>query len=478
MTPAMAKLAREAGISGLREDDLPSLEQIERRRFELWLVSTIVIVGLTASLIVLSLWQPIDIQHWLRLPVVRFGGTAFTVVVCGYLVEKEVALRRLSHRLFDERLLTIALSNRLREISALLDAGRAVNSALELDQVLDAILRGAIELLPAATGSIMLLDDPATGTRLRVAAAHGNATAVGAILPVGNGIAGHVARTREALLINGQASNAIFPGYEPRSSQVESSLCIPLVERDDLLGVLNVSAGVDRQFSEYDLRAVSLFAEHAAAAISKARLYEAQRRQAVELAHRATHDPLTGVPNRSQLEAFVAETLTANEALTLLFVDLDGFKEVNDNQGHQMGDLVLKAVAERITSSVSRDDLVCRLGGDEFAVAMRVAPSSDIAEDVADRILRAVSEPLSVDGVITCVSASIGIAIAGVHGDDFEVLLRAADRALYVAKGAGKNCSAMWEPELRQVQVAPPTNGLSPRLPVQRSDANRIENAV
>src|SRR5436305_5500100 len=139
------------------------------------------------------------------------------------------------------------------------------------------------------------------GAELVVAAAARNSLALGRRAAVGDGIAGHVARTMEPLLVNGKASPSVFPGLGKRVQQVGSSLCVPLVERGELLGVLNLSAEMTEAFSEYDLRAISLFAEQAAAAIGKARLYAQSQQQARQLAHAATHDRLTGLANRSAL---------------------------------------------------------------------------------------------------------------------------------------------------------------------------------
>jgi diguanylate cyclase (GGDEF)-like protein len=464
----VAKLVRGSGMSSV--GSLPSLEQVERRRFELWLVSTVLIVGLTAALAILSLWSGSDVHALLSRPAVRYGASGLAVALCAYLVEKEIALRRVSRLLFDERLLTIALSNRLQEISTLLDAGRAVNSALDLEQVLDAILRGAVELLPAAAGSIMLLDTAEGAETLRVVATHGSAAPLGAVLPVGDGIAGHVARTREPLLIQGSASPSVFPGYQPRSDAATSALCIPLIERGELLGVLNVTAPEGREFSEYDLRAVSLFAEHAAAAIAKAHLYEAHRQQAAELAYQASHDPLTDLPNRTLLEQRVRGTLADGAPLALLFVDLDGFKDVNDTYGHQVGDRLLQAVAGRVRAAVSRDDLPARLGGDEFAIALHGVTDPEVATAVSRRLLAALDTPFTVDDLPLHISASIGVAVAGLHGSDFTVLLRSADRALYAAKDAGKNCSSLWDAQ-RRTPLISRAAGAAPHVPQPRAAA-------
>jgi diguanylate cyclase (GGDEF)-like protein len=459
----MESLTHEARVSGLRPGGLPSYEQVERRRFELWLVSTMMIVGLTLAVALLSLWHSEAQHELLRHDPVRYGLTVFAVVICGYLIEKEISLRRVSHRLVDERTLSLSLSSRLREITALLDAGRAVNSALELDHVLAAILRGSIDLFPAATGSIMLLD----GGELVVAASAGNDSAAGARVAIGNAIAGHVAESREPLLINGAATEHAFPGYTPRAERADSALSAPLIERDELLGVLNVSAAPDRTFSEYDLRAVSLFAEHAAAAIAKARLYEAHLAHAADMAYRAVHDPLTSLPNRTALEAAIDDSVAADQPMALLFIDLDGFKEINDTHGHQAGDVLLAAAAARMQASVGSEDLAARLGGDEFAVVLRGVTDGDVATQVARRLLDSLVEPFSVEGQLVRISASVGVSIAGVHGSDFASLLRAADRALYAAKAAGKGCSCVLDPITSEPEISRPTEP-APPIPMPR----------
>ncbi len=444
------ELREAARVSGIRGGKLPSFEQVERRRFELWLMSTLMLMGVMGAIVLFTSWDPEKMADVLRDPVTRFGMLAVPVVLSGYTIEKEMSLRRVSSLLMDERLLTTALTNRLHEISALLDAGRAVNSTLELDRVLDSILAGATDLLPASSGSVMLLE----GEELVVAAAVGNEGALGKRAAVGDGIAGHVARTHEPLLIDGKVTSSLFPGLVRRSTdKVRSALCVPLLERGELLGVLNLSAPAEGDFSEYDLRAVSLFAEQAATAISKARLYARSQQQAEELARAATSDALTGLANRAALDTRLELT---DGGETLLFLDLDGFKEVNDELGHAAGDEVLVAVAGRLRACVGTDDLVGRFGGDEFAILLAGQLDEASACSVASRVLAALQEPIGVQGRRVVVDASIGIALPRPEQDADE-LLRNADRALYRAKDAGKGC---W-----RVHVAPPV--LTPGRPVR-----------
>jgi diguanylate cyclase (GGDEF)-like protein len=157
----------------------------------------------------------------------------------------------------------------------------------------------------------------------------------------------------------------------------------------------------------------------------------------------ALHDPLTGLANRRLLEDRVRMTLKharrERGQMALLYLDLDGFKAVNDNLGHHAGDVLLQQVAERLQGAVRADDTVARLGGDEFMVALsRVAGAKEAAR-VADKIIEALAEPYELEGAAARVTASIGLALYPEHGDNADALMQGADAALYEAKESGKN---------------------------------------
>jgi signal transduction histidine kinase len=277
--PELAERIRhEARVVGLRDFRTPSLEAVEARRMQLWIITTILLVAISAGLALLS-WLPAPDGSWLSPKGLRWGVVILSIAFCAYAIEKELHLRRLARLLIDERILSTALSNRLHELALILDAGRAMNSVLELDAVLDAILRSATELLEAGSGSIMLVD----GRELETICSIGNDAAKGHRVRFGQAIAGHVALTLEPLLISGPADADAFPGLIARELAVESAMCVPLVHREELTGVLNVNAQGGRLYTEYDLRALSLFAEQAAGAIANARLYEAERKHVIEL---------------------------------------------------------------------------------------------------------------------------------------------------------------------------------------------------
>ncbi|GID95097.1 hypothetical protein Adi01nite_45090 [Amorphoplanes digitatis] len=178
---------------------------------------------------------------------------------------------------------------------------------------------------------------------------------------------------------------------------------------------------------------------------SRARAERATRR-------RATHDALTDLPNRELLAETIAHwgdrTADEDQEISLLFIDLDRFKMVNDHWGHQVGDELLCEVAGRLSAQIRGEDLVCRIGGDEFVIALASPSHSALAESLADRVLAEFARPfeLSVGNVV--ISASIGVAKA--HGGARALeLIRDADTAMYKAKDNGRNAYALFDTSLR-----------------------------
>lgn len=171
------------------------------------------------------------------------------------------------------------------------------------------------------------------------------------------------------------------------------------------------------------------------------------------LAHEATHDGMTQLPNRTaclaHLTKGLARTARNGSSLAVLFVDLDGFKEVNDHHGHHAGDTVLRAVAQRLVTSVREGDHVGRLGGDEFLVIAE--PVGDVADAVrlARRLVVAIAEPIDVDGTAVSVNACVGVAVAADDGLDADELLRDADLAVYKAKQQGRGTIELCDEALR-----------------------------
>ncbi|WP_170928411.1 tetratricopeptide repeat-containing diguanylate cyclase [Deinococcus hopiensis] len=163
------------------------------------------------------------------------------------------------------------------------------------------------------------------------------------------------------------------------------------------------------------------------------------------LAHRAAHDTLTGLANRAHFQAEVSRTLRrgadAGEGgmSAVLFIDLDGFKAVNDALGHDLGDELLRQVGARLRQHTRRGDLIARLGGDEFTVLLRELEEAQDATRVGEQLLGALCEPFTLDEHQVSVTASIGVAVAPADGSDLTTLQKHADAAMYRIKHSGKN---------------------------------------
>lgn len=172
------------------------------------------------------------------------------------------------------------------------------------------------------------------------------------------------------------------------------------------------------------------------------------------LAHLSTHDPLTGLPGRALLDdrirMGVNTAIREKQGLSLLLLDLDGFKKVNDSLGHTAGDKLIKAIAERVQGVIRRSDTLARVGGDEFALIMAVTGDDQKkgVETVAKKILSLVQRPFQIDGNDLYISVSIGVAIYLEHGDDSTSLLKHAEIAMYSAKEQGKNRWELYHPQI------------------------------
>jgi two-component system cell cycle response regulator len=172
-------------------------------------------------------------------------------------------------------------------------------------------------------------------------------------------------------------------------------------------------------------------------------LHEAARNHGKMLESLALRDPLTGLANRrllaERMSMAMGHARRNSSTMAVVYLDLDGFKEINNTLGHAAGDALLRMVAARLVATVREEDTVARLGGDEFIIALWHLGGIDGAATVAAKVIDVVSEPYTIEDQTVRITTSAGISIYPVHGEDAETLMKSADLALYEAKHAGKN---------------------------------------
>ena len=242
---------------------------------------------------------------------------------------------------------------------------------------------------------------------------------------------------RGALWGFGEDGEPVLEAAWPRgtaAAQPAGRLKIPVVSGADRIGLLEFECE-PREHAGEELES---FAATLGAQVGE---FVVRRRAEEQRLHEALHDPLTGLPNRvlffDRLDHAMRRQQREHAPLAVLFLDFDGFKAVNDRFGHAGGDRVLRLAAAAVASSLRAEDTVARFGGDELVVLSEHITGAQDAIVIAERILDTLRTPFPVDGEEVTLSASIGICLAPVEGRSREELLASADRAMYLAKGAG-----------------------------------------
>jgi len=172
-------------------------------------------------------------------------------------------------------------------------------------------------------------------------------------------------------------------------------------------------------------------------------LYRQLEQYSRALESQALHDALTGLPNRrllmDRLSLAIAHARRNTSQMAVMFLDLDGFKQINDTLGHDAGDALLSMVADRLVAAVREEDTVARMGGDEFVIGLWELSHTDDVATLVSKVILAVSQPYRIQGHDVRITASVGVGIYPLHGEAVETLMKSADLALYEAKRAGKN---------------------------------------
>ncbi len=283
-------------------------------------------------------------------------------------------------------------------------------------------------------GSIFLVDEE-TNELVMVAqqGLHEHLLTECARIGFGYCLCGRAAETRDVVFANclDHRHGVMFEGIKQHGHY-----CVPIQTEEVLLGVLNLYVPHGHKQTEEENRFVSVVAGATAGMIRHKEAEEKVR-------HAASHDGLTNLPNRTlfldRVSVALATARRNRSQAAVLFIDLDGFKAVNDTLGHEAGDLLLQGVAERLRSCVREMDTVSRHGGDEFTISLVGVTDRDAAALVAKKLISRLSDPFALDGRQANIGASIGIAMYPEHGETAEDLLQQADAAMYAVKHRGKN---------------------------------------
>jgi diguanylate cyclase (GGDEF)-like protein len=321
-----------------------------------------------------------------------------------------------------------------------------VGSDFRIHDILDQLVKRIVGVLPVSGAGVMLM-----GARDELHFAAASNVAILAIETLqnelGEGPCLEAYRSGEAVSVPDLSTDIRFPRFSARARRLglAAVFTFPMSLNGDTFGALDLYRDQPGVLDASDLAAAQMLADVAAAYIHSARGH-ADAEDTVDLRRQQSlHDPLTGLPNRTllkeRLDHAVARADRTKEAVAVLYVDLDHFKVVNDRHGHEIGDQLLVAVANRLSSVVRSSDTLARLSGDEFVIMCEGLENPRLAEHVAHRVVNALRPKFELRRrdltVNLTASASVGIAFAGPGSEVPDSLLRDADFAMYQAKRAG-----------------------------------------
>jgi len=317
----------------------------------------------------------------------------------------------------------------LIKLSFFTDIGKAITSAKSVKETVQEVMAQIGKVFAPSYWSL-LLRNPATGDlKFSVVVGSGVEALKGQTIPRGKGVAGWIAESGEAVIIEDVSRDKRFSSAmdELTKFKTKSIIGVPLKTNNKVFGVIEL---INRQdgglFSPLELQLLSTIADFAAIAIERAYYLRALRKI-------AAIDPLTGLYNRRSFQRYLEKEIErskrAGSILTLLMVDIDEFKHINDTYGHIAGDKVLKTVANLLTANVRKADIVARYGGDEFIVLMPDSPKSD-AEKAKVRI----SETLVKRNREASIKINISVGIHESDGSDNSEILNIVDRSMYMEK--------------------------------------------
>ena len=277
--------------------------------------------------------------------------------------------------------------------------------------------------------------------------------------PEGRGLAGTAFRTREPCVSNDYLNDdrvRIFHAIV-RGDGARSGAAFPLLIGGQAVGIMIYMSSEKDTFTPEFVELLQRLADNVSFALENFNRVDEKTRADERIEYLASHDSLTGLPNREMFNELLRYAISAAQRyqrrFAVLFIDLDRFKVINDSLGHDAGDVLLVEVASRLRGALRSSDVVARLGGDEFVVILEEAAERDDVERIALNLLSVLSEPLQLIGHECHTTASIGIAMYPSDGSDAQTLTKNADMAMYLTKEDGKNGVRFFNKETRTQSI-------------------------
>ncbi|HLF86356.1 MAG TPA: diguanylate cyclase, partial [Nitrospiria bacterium] len=333
-----------------------------------------------------------------------------------------------------------AIHTRTHELSSILEISTSLNTRLDLMHRLETMADKAKEILEYDYCFIVLIDERETHGTVKVARGHDGTGIIDKRFKITEGLLNIILKNRQCLMFSnielGSKTMNIFPKEFNLSWKARSFIGIPMMIEERIIGIFMLTSQKDNAFNAYDQHILSIICSHAAVSISDASLH-------AQVEALATTDGLTGISNhrhfQERLNAEFERIARHPEPISLILIDLDHFKKINDNFGHPVGDIVLKKIAKILLNMTRKIDTVARYGGEEF-VLLLLKTDKKQAIQMAERIRKTVeTTKFEFDGKKIPVTLSLGMAATPSDTKSKKELIELADKALYHSKHSGRN---------------------------------------
>ncbi len=359
------------------------------------------------------------------------------------------------------RLKNIEIEKALSRMKIVSEIGQKITASLDIENIMFTVYESVKKLMPADGFGIAVYEKESDEIDYRLFFENAKRLPREKMkLDPDKGFASWCIAHKKEVLINDKEKE--YKNYlplrpRPVGQPTESIIYIPLEIKNEITGVLTVQSFTKHAYTDFHLNILKALGSYLAIALENSIMYEelkqlntllVQDKKDLEEANRqiaymANHDNLTGLPNRRLLygliEEIIAHSSRNKKEFALFYIDLDNFKPINDNYGHEVGDEVLKIVSDRLINLFRSSDTVARIGGDEFVIVIRDVEGKKAIEQVAEKTIHSLQAPIQVRGEQCSITMSLGIALYPDSGTTFRKLLKTADKAMYMAKESGKN---------------------------------------